>query len=310
MAKILTVTGPIEPSELGAAYAHEHLLAGPPEWSSDFHDQDLTMLSYESAAKELALYKLAGGRGIVEMSTPDYQRRPEELRDLSRDTGVHIIMTTGLHKDAYSHPLTADATVSELAARFAHDVTGGVGESGVRAGVIKGATSLNTITAGEEKVLRAAARAHRETGAPISTHTQNGTMGLEQLAIFREESVDPGRVAIGHVDRKLEYDYHKAMLDTGAFIIYDQISKEKYIPDRDRVSVLSRLVSEGYGGQVMLAGDFGRGSYWTSNGGGPGLTYILWRFIPWLISEGVSHEAAWAMLVDNPARFFAFEAGD
>ena len=96
------------------------------------------------------------------------------------------------------------------------------------------------------------------------------------------------------------------MLDTGAYLIYDQISKEKYVPDRERVEMLVRLVSEGYGGQLMLAGDFGRASYWTSSGGGPGLTYILWRFVPWLVSEGMPREAARALLVDNPARFFAF----
>jgi predicted metal-dependent phosphotriesterase family hydrolase len=304
--RIITVTGPLEPAELGATYAHEHLLGGPPDWSADRQDRDLTMLSVEAAVKELELFRMAGGRAIVEMSTPDYNRRPEQLRDLSKQSGVHVIMTTGVHKDAYSHPLTANASVDQLAANNVRDIMQGAGDTGVKAGVIKAATSLNQITEGEEKALRAAAQTHLETGAPISTHTQNGTMGLEQLAIFKGEGVDFSHVAIGHVDRKQEYDYHRALLDTGAYIIYDQISKEKYVPDRDRVATLVRLVSEGYGGQIMLAGDFGRGSYWTSNGGGPGLTYIIWRFVPWLISEGISRDAAWGMLITNPARFFAF----
>lgn len=306
MSSVMTVTGPLEPSQLGITYSHEHLLGGPPDWSADQQDTDLIMLSVQAAQSELALFKLAGGQAIVEMSPPDYNRRPEQLRELSLQTGIHIIMTSGLHKDVYSQPLTSGASVEELAERFTQEVAEGVGAANVRAGVIKGATSLNTITAGEEKVLRAAARAHLATGAPISTHTQNGTMGLEQLAILRSEGVTLSRVAIGHIDRKLEYDYHKAMLDTGAYLIYDQISKEKYVPDRDRVTMLVRLVAEGYGGQLLLAGDFGRASYWTSNGGGPGLTYILWRFVPWLISEGMSKEAAQALLISNAATFFAF----
>jgi predicted metal-dependent phosphotriesterase family hydrolase len=306
MPSVMTVTGPIEPAQLGATYAHEHLLAAPPDWSPDQEDQDFTMLSFETAVKELGLFKLAGGRAIVEMSPPDYNRRPEGLRDLAIQTGVHIIMTTGLHKDIFSHPFTGQTTTDELAERFRREVTQGVAESGVKAGIIKAATSLNTITSGEEKVLRAAARAHLATGAPISTHTQNGTMGLEQLDIFQAEGVDLTRVALGHVDRKLEYEYHKAMLDRGAYLIYDQISKEKYVADRDRVSLLIQLVAEGYGQQIMLAGDFGRASYWTSYGGGPGLTYILWRFVPWLIADGMPREMAEAMLVGNPATFFAF----
>lgn len=308
LSRIMTVTGPIDPGQLGVTYAHEHLLGGPPDWSPEAADADFVMLAPETAAREMGLFKLAGGQSIVEMSPSDYNRRPEQLRDLSVETGVHIIMTTGLHKESFSQRITAAHTVEELAAMFAGDVTEGADGTGVRAGVIKAATSLNQITEGEARVLKAAARAHLATGAPISTHTQNGTMGLEQIAALREEGVDPSRVALGHVDRKLEYDYHKAMLDTGAYLIYDQISKEKYIPDRDRVALLVRLVAEGYGKQLMLAGDFGRLSYWTASGGGPGLTYILWRFVPWLVSEGMKPEDARAMLVDNPARFFAFSS--
>ncbi len=305
MPSIMTVTGPINPSQLGVTYAHEHLLGAPPAWSQE-QDPDFSMLSFEAAAKELGLLKLAGGEAIVEMSPPDYNRQPEQLRNLALETGIHIIMTTGLHKDRFSHPFTSHATIEELAKRFQHEVTHGVAESGVRAGVIKAATSLNTIMPGEEKVLKAAARAHLATGAPISTHTQDGTLGPEQIAVLRSEGVSPGRIALGHVDRKLEYDYHKAMLDSGVYLIYDQISKEKYIPDRDRIALLIRLVAEGYGKQLMLAGDFARVSYWTTNGGGPGLTYILWRFVPWLVSEGLSRAAVQDMLVNNPASFFAF----
>lgn len=306
MPTVLTVLGPIDPSEMGMTYAHEHLLGAPPEWSPEKEDKDFALLSVDAAEQELTLFKQAGGSSIVEMSPPDYSRSPMGLRDLALRTGMHIVMTTGLHKDAFSRPLTATATVDELAQRFAREVRIGVGETGVRAGVIKAATSLNTITAGEETVLRATARAHHATGAPISTHTQAGTMGLDQLEIFRAEGVDLARVAVGHVDRKLDYAYHRALLDTGAYIIYDQISKEKYAPDRERIALLIRLVADGYGDRVMLSGDLARVSAWTSNGGGPGLTYILWRFVPWLIAEGLPRDAATAMLRHNPARFFSF----
>jgi len=137
MATVMTVTGPIAPSQLGVTYAHEHLLGGPPDWSPDHQDPDLTMISAEAAVKELEIFKLAGGQAIVEMSPSDYNRQPEQLRDLSATTGVSIIMTTGLHKDAYSYPLTAGATIEELASSFTKDVVNGVGETGLRAGVVK-----------------------------------------------------------------------------------------------------------------------------------------------------------------------------
>src|SRR5215472_6847386 len=101
MPSVMTVTGPVEPSALGITYSHEHLLGSPPDWSADRGDQDLTMQSVQAARDELALFKLAGGQAIVEMSPPDYNRQPERLRELSRETGIHIIMTSGLHKEVY-----------------------------------------------------------------------------------------------------------------------------------------------------------------------------------------------------------------
>src|ERR1700687_4642902 len=111
MASVMTVTGPIEPSLLGVTYAHEHIFGAPPDWSPDKDVQDFHMLSFEAAVKELTIFKQAGGQALVEMSPSDYNRRPEQLHDLSAKTGIHIIMTTGLHKDSFSHPLTEKAMV-------------------------------------------------------------------------------------------------------------------------------------------------------------------------------------------------------
>ena len=169
----------------------------------------------------------------------------------------------------------------------------GVDGTDIKAGVIKAASSLNTITANEEKVFRAAARAHHMTGAAISTHTEVGTMGLEQIQLLISEGVEPERIIIGHVDRKLEWDYHLTLWKTGVTLSYDQISKEKYAPDSQRVEFILRAVNAGFGKQIVLSGDLARKSYWPSygTGGGPGLTYILWRFIPWLRSEGLERRS-------------------
>ena len=112
---------------------------------------------------------------------------------------------------------------------------------------------------------------------------------------------------IGHVDLSLDWDYHLALLNTGATVIYDQLSKEKYHPDSKRVEFILRLVAAGYGKQIMLSGDLARRSYWPSYGawGGPGLTYILWRFVPWLVSEGLATEAVEDILIHTPARMLS-----
>lgn len=305
MPFIRTVLGDIDRTDLGVCYSHEHVLCSPP---SDMADHDLEMDSEAAAIQELTWFKQAGGRALVDMTPADYGRNAPGMQRVSEATGIHIIATTGLHKEKFSARWVKDKSIDELVDRFAWDVTEGVDGTDIKAGVIKAASSLNTITANEEKVFRAAAKTHHMTGAAISTHTEAGTMGLEQIQLLVSEGVKPERLIIGHVDRRLEWGYHLAMLKTGVTLSYDQISKEKYAPDSQRVEFILRLVKEGFGKQLVLGGDLARKSYWPSygTGGGPGLTYILWRFVPWLRSEGLSEEAIQDLLVHNPARMLTF----
>jgi predicted metal-dependent phosphotriesterase family hydrolase len=301
MAIIRTVCGDIDPAQLGACYPHEHVLCVPPP---DVTDRDLEMDSELVAVQELTWFKQAGGRALVDMTPADYGRNAPGMKRVSAATGIHLIATTGLHKEKFSGRIVKDKSIDELAVRFARDVTEGVDGTDIKAGVIKAASSLNAITAKEKKVFRAAARAHHATGAVISTHTEVGTMGLEQIQLLISEGVEPERIIIGHVDRKLEWDYHLTLWKTGVTLSYDQISKEKYAPDSQRVEFILRAVKEGFGKQIVLGGDLARKSYWPSygTGGGPGLTYILWRFVPWLRSEGLSEGAIQDLIVRNPAR--------
>jgi len=301
MAFIRTVRGDLDPADLGVCYPHEHVLCSPPP---DVGDRDLEMDSEAAANQELTWFKQAGGCALVDMTPADYGRNAPGMKRVAEVAGIHIIATTGLHKDKFSARLVKDKSIEELADHFARDVTEGVDGTDIKAGVIKAASSLNTITANEGIVFRAAARAHQRTGAAVSTHTEAGTLGHEQIHLLISEGVKPERIIIGHVDRKLDWDYHLAMWKTGVTLSYDQISKEKYAPDSQRVEYILRAVREGFGKQIVLGGDLGRKSYWPSygTGGGPGLTYILWRFIPWLRSEGLGEEAIQDLLVHNPAR--------
>ena len=193
MGKIRTVLGDIEPAALGATYTHEHIITHPP---ATVTDPDLTMDSIAAATRELGYFHLAGGRALVEMTPRDYGRDPLALRQIAAATGVHIICTTGWHKHKFCQPWVEERSIDDLADEMIRELTVGIDDTGVRAGVIKAASSLNTITPAEEKVFRAAARPPGDRRVDHHAHG-NGIhgAGADRLVAQRRGG------ARAHVDR-------------------------------------------------------------------------------------------------------------
>jgi len=243
---------------------------------------------------------------MVELTCSEYGRDAAGLRELSERSGVHIVAATGHIMEGYWKGVLDIGAMSDadLRAEMLRDLTEGFEEAPeVRAGIIKVGTSKDQVTPDEERMLRAAADVQRETGAPITTHTSAGTIPLEQVRIFEEAGADLSNVTIGHQDRRLDWEDHLAIVRSGCYIGYDCLSKDHYVPDSQKIEFVKRLIAEGFGDRITLSGDIARRSYLTSYGGGPGFTYILWRFVPWMWSEGISREDTGKLLVDNPARF-------
>ena len=180
-----------------------------------------------------------------------------------------------------------------------------VKRSTAKAGVIKFATHYNCIRPMEMRAIEAGCKAARMTGAPISTHTERGTMGLEVIELVKKFGVDPRRVTLGHVDRNPDLEYHKKMAAQGVTLGYDGPSRAKYWPDSVLIDLIKGMCEAGYADNIMLGGDNGRASMWPQYGGGYGHNYILDIFVPRLLEAGVSKECVDKMLIDNPRRQFS-----
>ena len=304
---VRTVQGDIEPPALGPTYTHEHLLTRP-AGETVREDPDLVLDDEERSAAELQLLLEAGGRGLVEVTTPELGRDAAGLLRLAATTGFHIVAATGHICEEYWRGAVDVAAMSEaqLAGRFVRDLTEGMDGTNARAGVIKVGSSLDRITHAEHTVIRAAGAAHRETGAPITTHTTAGTVALEQLRALEAAGVDPARVCIGHLDRRLLWKEHLALARAGCFLGYDCIGKEQYHPDAERARFIARLVEEGHGRRILMAGDMARRRYLRSWGGGPGYPFILREFLPRLRAEGLGEEETRALVEANPRAFLAW----
>lgn len=305
-AQIRTVTGDIDPLELGPTYCHEHLLTRPGEHLVSA-DADLMLDDAERACAELNDFRDNGGRALVEVTTPEFGRDLDGLKRLSERSGVAVIAATGhVSEDYWRGVIDLDApSEQDLVDEFVGDLTQGT-TAGSRAGVIKVGSSLNEIRPMEAKVFRAAAAAQGKTGAPITTHTSAGSAAMEQVRLLEEEGVAADRVCLGHLDRRLVWDEHIALARLGVWLGYDCISKEQYQPDGLRARFIVRLFEEGHGGQILLSGDLARRSYLKAWGGGPGYRYIIKEFSARLVDEGLTETDVDGLLRNNPSRFLTW----
>lgn len=317
MSRIRTVLGDITPQELGVTDAHDHLIMDKSFTTVSLH-KDFLLNDVKLAISELRSFQNAGGNSFVDMAPIGFGRNINSLLEIAKGVPVHIIAATGFHKAEFYEPYhwIHDYSVDQIGQLVVGEITEGIDvhqyggpflhRSNAKAGVIKAGAGYNCISRVEEKLLIAAARAHLETGAPISTHTEMGTMALEQLDILQAEGVDPSNVIVGHLDRNPDSHYHREVAKTGAFLQYDTPSRIKYHPESVLVELISKMVEAGFSEQILLGGDMGRRTYLKSYGGGPGYAYILERFIPRLREEGIAEEAMDNFLINNPKRAFAF----
>jgi phosphotriesterase-related protein len=303
MTAIWTVLGPVEPAALGRTLMHEHVLC-------DFYrvsgllDQ---LLNDEALAiAELDLLMQVGGSALVECTTIDLGRDVATLRSISRQSGVCIVASTGWYRELYYPPEIDRLTIADLANLMVGELTEGIAGTESRAGIIgEIGVNLDYATAQEERVLRAAARAQRRTGAPISTHASMYPVGLVQLDILEEEGVDLSRVIIGHADTYLNLAYHHEILKTGAYVAFDTIGREHMNPDIRRAELVVHLLREGWGERLLLSSDRCHRSDLKAFGG-VGYAHVFTTFFERLRALGVSQDELDLMTIENPQRILAW----
>jgi phosphotriesterase-related protein len=307
MGHVQTVLGPIPPQSLGFTLPHEHTQIAlwhiPSRW-------DYWQLTRDEPVilDELALYRAAGGSGLVDLTPAGVGRDPEWLRGLATASGLHIVMGCGWYRTAY-YPAEARIdrrTVDDLAGELVREATEGVGETGVRPGIIgEIGTDKPWVSPSEERVHRAVARASRQTGLAITTHGVMSDVGLAQLRIFDEEGADPSRVIIGHADSYPVLDHYLEIIRRGANLEFDFLGMnfnavEKH-GERRVIERLLELLSRGHADRVLLSQDVCHDSQ-LKRYEGNGYVYLSDVFLPRLRAAGVADAEIQTMTIENPRR--------
>ena len=276
---------------------------------------NLVLDDVELAVNELMLYKKLGGRTVVDLTSRGLSPKPETLRDISRRTGLNIIMGCGYYVAA-AHPPDMSATSAEkLAEEMVRDLTVGFDGTDVRSGIIGEIGTSHPVTENERKVLAAAAHAHRSTKTPINVHiSHKGEHAQQAIRILEAGGVDPANVIISHMDgeEKLTFENQLAVAETGAYVEFDCFGEEEYVDefdyvhprDLDRVRTIARLIDKGFIDSILLAQDVCSKIY-LRHYGGYGYDHILKTIVPMFKRNGVSEDEVRYMMVDNPRRAIA-----
>ena len=273
---------------------------------------NLFLADEDVAADELMFFKNAGGNTIVDASLPGIGRNPKALRRIAEKTGLNIIMGTGFYVGE-THPKALDSMTDEaIGDLMVGELTEGV--DGICAGYIGEIGISEIFDDKERRVLRAAAIAHKKTGAAINVHINPWTTnGIEAADILLSAGVAPDKICISHVDVENREDYIYALLQKGVYIEFDNFGKEYYIRrevrnsgyglfvhDTERVTLLKKLIDDGFVNQLLLACDVCLKNLLHKYGGW-GYDHVLSNIVPMMEDEGITQEQILTMLQKNPA---------
>jgi phosphotriesterase-related protein len=337
----MTVNGPLRVEELGPTHVHEHLyvdcrpildLHGYPvvsdapltietaaeaRWNPGGFPDNYHQTDVEQVIDELRPFVEAGGRTIVEVTPSHMSRSPEILHSIANSAGVHVVMGGGYYL-ASSHPAgTSERSVEDIAEEIITEFRNGVGETGIKPGIIGEVGTGDPFHPEEERVIRAVALAHSETDLPISVHLHPwGFEGTKVLDVLESEGVSPERVMLGHMNTAIgDEAYQLGLLERGANLGYDLMGFDhsliglgKYPPsDLDIVLGLIRLADRGHLSQLFVSQDMGGVKTRLLAYGGWGYAHTLRHVIPLFRDNGWGDAECDQLMVGNPARLLTID---
>lgn len=317
-ASVATVRGPVPPGALGTTLMHEHVFIlnaemqqNRTDWDEDERIADAVGKLNEAAA--------LGVETIVDVTVLGLGRYVPRLQRIAGATPVNIVVATGVYTYGdvpfwfyERRPRRGRPETDPMVEFFVRDITEGISETGVRAGILKCATGERGLTPDVERILRAVAHAHRRTGVPITTHSVAALRnGLDQQRVFAEEGVDLAHVIIGHSGDTDDLDYLRELMDAGSTIGMDRFGIEPLLSLERRVATVAALCREGYADRMVLSHDAACWLDWFDPDRGEALREALpnWHYrhiseavLPALNKLGVGPTEIETMLVANPRR--------
>lgn len=316
MTTVQTAGGSVPSADLGVTLMHEHIFVlsadvqanYPAEWGSEDARIDDAVAKL-TAARELGI------RTIVDPTVVGLGRYIPRIATIAAQVDVNIVVATGLYTYAdapffFRYRGLDRSEPDPMVAMFVSDITDGIAGTGVRAGLLKCAIDRQGLTPDVERVLRAVAAAHRQTGAPITVHTHpRSQQGLAVHRVLREHEVDPARVVLAHSGDSSDADHLQELAELGYVLGMDRFGINLEMSFDARADIVAEMCRRGFAESMVLSHDAACYIDWIDPAMVPLLpqwnyTHIHTEVLPALQERGVTDEQIQTMLVDVPRRYF------
>jgi phosphotriesterase-related protein len=327
---VAALSGDIECSKLGTTLMHEHILIGdiPDHLKNASIDIAVRMLNDAAKAGVTTLVDVmpfdsycSGPVGTAE-NLNEYDLKLKLYQAIAAQTKVNIIISTGFYRYEKAPPSLRSMTEAQMETRMFHAVTEGVGNSNIRAGIIKLAADTSTLTEWEKKTFRAAARVQKATGVPIATHACAGAR--EQFDLLVDNGADPNHLNFAHIETESGWKVKNreqfakdflTILKAGGYLLFNNFSCEFYTPWADMVYLIRYYCDQGYAHRILISEDCN----WEWKNGkqifeseeqhpdAAKRTYasLLTREIPLMLESGFTKKEIETFLINNPRNFFS-----
>lgn len=311
-----TVLGDIDPALAGETDSHDHLFIA--DGQSARVNPSLRLDDYGRTLEELLRFRRAGGGLVVDAQPIGCGRMAALQARASRESGVHIIASTGFHRLHFYRPGHWIFTLPEdgLTELFVGELTEGMfacgddgkptGRTPAKAGVIKLAIANEPPQGRVLTLMRAAGRASLTTGAPILCHTEAGQFSGDLVKELTALGVPPSSIIVCHADRRANHALNHALARYGVWLEYDTIGRFKYHSDEEEAALLLAMAEAGFAGQLLLGLDSTAERH-IAYGGQTGMDYLQRVFRPLLRRAGCSEALIHQWLTENPARAYAWK---
>jgi phosphotriesterase-related protein len=317
--EIETVLGAVATASLGTTLMHEHVFVLTPDsqrnWAHGEWDEQARVADAVERLREL---RATGVGTVVDPTVDGLGRDVRRIRRIAEQVpGLNIVVATGVYTYSevpgyFTHrgPGALPGLPDPMVDLFVRDIREGIQGTDIKAGLLKCAIDAPGLTKGVERVLRAVALAHLETGVPIMVHTHPASRtGLEVRRVLAEEGVAPARVQLAHSGDTTDTDHLAELADAGHLLGMDRFGLDTTLPFADRVAVVVEMCRRGYASSMVLSQDAACHIDWVDPEFLPLLPnwnylHVLRDVVPALREGGVPEPDITAMLVDNPRRWF------